>query len=187
MKSLSAWISKFVSLKKPGYCATLNPLSGLSIFEVFVVPILLYECETCLLTPALLSKLEKLQSEIGKHILKLSKYHADLAPIIRLHLHSIKAHIAIWKIHVLPSYRKAILHPVSFEHYLLITSTLLVLWNNAYGFLKNLVYLSGCCGNVYLILTSNDVKDLWNIILKHNWSQSVNSARRHTSRLPSLT
>ena len=48
----------------------LNPPTGLSVFEVFVIPILLYECETWILTPALLSKLEKLQSEIGKRILK---------------------------------------------------------------------------------------------------------------------
>ena len=41
----------------------LNPLTGLSVFEVFVIPILLYGCETWILTPTLLSKLEKLQSE----------------------------------------------------------------------------------------------------------------------------
>ena len=36
----------------------LNPLTGLSVFEVFVIPILLYGCETWILTPALLLKLE---------------------------------------------------------------------------------------------------------------------------------
>ena len=51
----------------------LNPLTGRSAFEVFVITVLLYGCETWILTPALLSKLEKLQSEIGK------------APIIGLH------------------------------------------------------------------------------------------------------
>ena len=30
-------------------------------------------------------------------------------------------------------------------------------------------------------LTSNAIEDLRNIILKHDWSQSVNSARKHTS------
>ena len=43
----------------------LNPLTGLSAFEVFLIPVLLYGCETWILTPALLSKLEKLESEIG--------------------------------------------------------------------------------------------------------------------------
>ena len=48
------------------------------MFEVFIIPILLYGCETWILTPAPLSKFEKLLSEVGKRILKLSKHHADL-------------------------------------------------------------------------------------------------------------
>ena len=68
------------------------------MFEVFVVPILLCGCETWILTPVLLAKIEKLQSEIGNRILKLSKFYADLAPIIGLHLPSIKARIVIRKI-----------------------------------------------------------------------------------------
>ena len=47
----------------------LNPLSGRSIFEIFVVPVLLYGCETWILTPTLMTKLEKFQSEIGRRIL----------------------------------------------------------------------------------------------------------------------
>ena len=57
--------------------------------------------------PTLISKLEKLQSEIGKRILKLSKFHADLAPIIGLHLPSIKALIAIRKLRFLAKLLKS--------------------------------------------------------------------------------
>lgn len=63
----------FDSIEYPRFQGVLNPLTGRSAFEVFVIPVLLYGCETWILTPALLSKLEKLESEIGK------------APIIGLH------------------------------------------------------------------------------------------------------
>ena len=69
---------RFFSLGSIGsFQGVLNPLTGLNVFEVFVIPILLYGCETWILTPALLSKFEKLRSEV-KRILKLSKQHADL-------------------------------------------------------------------------------------------------------------
>ena len=45
-----------------------------------------------------MSKLEKLQSEIGGHILKLSNYHADLTPVIGLRLPSMKARILLRKL-----------------------------------------------------------------------------------------
>ena len=41
----------------------LNPLSGCSIFENFVIPMLLYRCETWILTSTRMTKLEKFQSE----------------------------------------------------------------------------------------------------------------------------
>jgi hypothetical protein len=72
-----------------------NPLTGRSIF---VIPILLYGCETWILTPALTTKLEKFQSEIGKRILRLSKYHSDLAPLVGLRVPSIKARVLLRKL-----------------------------------------------------------------------------------------
>ena len=69
----------------PGKC---NPLTGRSIF----IPVLLYGCESWVLTPPLMGKLEKFQSEIGKRILRLSKYHNHLAPLIGLHLPSKETH-----------------------------------------------------------------------------------------------
>ena len=79
----------------PGKC---NPLTGRSIFEIFVIPVLLYGCESWVLTPPLMGKLEKFQSEIGKRILRLSKYHNNLAPLIGLHLPSIKVRVLLRKL-----------------------------------------------------------------------------------------
>ena len=78
----------------------LNSLSSRNIFEIFVIPVL-YGCEMWILTPSLVTKLEKFQSEIGRRILCLSKHHADLAPLIGLHLPSMKAHILLRKLNLL--------------------------------------------------------------------------------------
>ena len=45
-----------------------------------------------------MGKLEKFQSEIGKRILRLSKYHNNLAPLIGLHLPSIKVRVLLRKL-----------------------------------------------------------------------------------------
>ena len=56
---------------------TLNPLSGLSIFETYAIPVLLYGCETWILDHPCLMALEKFQAEIGKCILHLPHHHAN--------------------------------------------------------------------------------------------------------------
>ena len=81
----------------------MNPLSSKSLFESFVIPTLLYGCETWILTIPLLNKLEKFQSEIGRRILGISKYHADTAPLIGLHWSSITARVLIRKLNFLSS------------------------------------------------------------------------------------
>ncbi len=76
----------------------INPLTGQSIFEMFILSILIYGCETWILSPSLLTKLEKFQAKIGRRILGLSKYHADIAPLIGLHWPPVKARILIHKL-----------------------------------------------------------------------------------------
>ena len=153
------------------------------MFEVFVIPILLYGCETWILTPALQSKLEKLQSEIGKRILKLGKFHADLAPTIGLHLPSIKAHIAIGKLRFLAKLLKSeqddlasrIFRTLSADVYSisLVEQCRWLLEELGLGWI-----LQKCLSDH---TASDTVKDLQNIILKQDWSQTVNSARNHPS------
>ena len=57
----------------------LNPLTGKSIYETCVIPVLLYGCENWILTDANIVALESFQGEIGRRILKLSKSHSLLA------------------------------------------------------------------------------------------------------------
>ena len=62
----------------------LNPLSSRSIIETCVMPVLLYGVEAWSLNASLLAKLESFQSEIGKKILRLSKFTADRVPLLAL-------------------------------------------------------------------------------------------------------
>ena len=66
------------------YHGKLNPLSSSSIFESFVLPVLLYGCETWMLDATCIQALEKFQSEIVRRILKLSKHHPSDAVQIAL-------------------------------------------------------------------------------------------------------
>ena len=63
---------------------SLNPLSGRSIFEACIIPILLYGCETWLLDATAIKTLESFQCEIGRRILHLPKYHSK--KVVRLGL-----------------------------------------------------------------------------------------------------
>ena len=82
-ESVSTNITKarktFFGLGSTGvFHGNLNPLSSSSIYETCVLPILLYGCETWLLDSSCLQALEKFQCEIGRRILKLPKYHANV-------------------------------------------------------------------------------------------------------------
>ena len=76
----------------------LNPLTGRSLFETFVVPTMLYGCETWILSESHLHILESFQAEIGKRILGISKYHSNTSTLIGLHWPSVKARILIRKL-----------------------------------------------------------------------------------------
>ena len=75
-----------------------NPLSALSLFNTFVLPIMLYGCEIWSLNDPLLKKLESFQGEIGKKILKLPKYYNNLSVRIALKWPSFKVLILIRKL-----------------------------------------------------------------------------------------
>ena len=62
----------------------LNLLTGRNLYETFVVPILLYGCETWILSESHLATLEYCEAEIGKRILGLSKFHSNLSTLIGL-------------------------------------------------------------------------------------------------------
>ena len=75
-----------------------NPLSGHSLFETFVVPIMLYGCKTWIFSESHLHTLESFQAEIGKRILEISKYHSNTGTLMGLHWPSVKARILIRKL-----------------------------------------------------------------------------------------
>ena len=77
---------------------SLNPLSGRAIFEICVLPILLYGCENWILTTSLLSKLEQFQGEISRRILRFPPNHSTLACRILLRWPSMAARILINKL-----------------------------------------------------------------------------------------
>ena len=76
----------------------LNPLSGKALFEVCIIPILLYGCENWVLTTTLLTQLERFQSEIGRRILQLSRNHSSISCRIALRWPSVAARIFISKL-----------------------------------------------------------------------------------------
>ena len=79
----------------------LNPLSGRSIYESCVEPVLLYGCENWFPTNSLLDKLEAFQAEIGRRILKLSSHHSTLAVRLGLEWPSVSSRILLKKLHFL--------------------------------------------------------------------------------------
>ena len=76
----------------------LNPLAGKTIFEVCVIPVLLFGSENWVMTDSLLDCLEGFQGEIGRRILKLSKFHSTLATRIALKGPSVTARILARKL-----------------------------------------------------------------------------------------
>ena len=76
----------------------LNPLSSSNIFETCVLPVLLYGCETWLLDSSCIQALEKFQCEIGRRILKLSKFHANDTIRNGLHWPTVATRILIRKL-----------------------------------------------------------------------------------------
>ena len=76
----------------------LNPLSSSNIFETCVLPVLLYGYETWLIDSSCIQALEKFQCEIGRRILKLSKYHANDVIRIGIHLPAVATCILLRKL-----------------------------------------------------------------------------------------
>ena len=79
----------------------LNPVSTRSIYETCVVPVLLFGSEIWILTDSMLHQLESFQGEIGRRMLKLSKYHSTLSTRLALKWPSITARIFIRKLSLL--------------------------------------------------------------------------------------
>ena len=100
---------------------SLNPLSGHSIYESCILPILLYGCATWLLDTTSLKALEDFQCEIGKRILCLPKFHSKNVMRIALHWPSMTPRILIRKLTFLAKFlsntKDIITSVVAFSHH----------------------------------------------------------------------
>ena len=70
----------------------LNQLSSWSLFESCVMPVLMFDAEAWCCNASLLSKVESLQSEIDKKILRLPKFTANQVPLSALNWPTMRCH-----------------------------------------------------------------------------------------------
>ena len=75
-----------------------NPLSAREIIEVCVFPTLLYGAENWILDESSLNLLECFQAELGRRVLKLSKFHSRLSVLIGLSWPSMTARVFLRKL-----------------------------------------------------------------------------------------
>ena len=89
----------FFGMGKVGaFQGTLTPLSGASIYDACVIPVLLYGCETWILDHPCLTVLENFQAEIGKRILHPPPRHPNNAVQVGLQWPSVASRILIHKL-----------------------------------------------------------------------------------------
>ena len=69
----------------------ISPLSSRSVFEVCVLPVLLYGSDNWVLTPALMERLESLQGELAKRMLKWPRHHSNTAACVTVGLQSVRS------------------------------------------------------------------------------------------------
>ena len=66
------------------YLGQSNPLSARTVVETCILPTLCYGAENWILDDISLDLLNRFQSELGKRILRLSRFHSHLAPLYLL-------------------------------------------------------------------------------------------------------
>ena len=81
---------QFFALGSTGcYLGQSNPLTARTVVETCVLPTLCYGAENWILDDISLDLLNRFQSELGKRILRLSKFHSHhaplLAPVLAIH------------------------------------------------------------------------------------------------------
>ena len=81
-----------LSLSVFAFQGNLSPLASSSIFQLCVLPILLYGVENWIISPESLQQLESFQGEVAKRILKLPRWYSNTAACLALDwksLHSV--------------------------------------------------------------------------------------------------
>ena len=158
----------------------LNPISGRTIFDTCVIPILLYGSENWILTDPLVDQLEAFQGEIGRRILKLSKFHSTLSTRLALRWPSIAARILVLKLSLLVKINSAD-DSIGSRIYSSLTAkdshSLKILQE-----CKSLEDKLGCPGATNSILnTEASMKEVKRHILKVDWEVCLSKASQHDS------
>ena len=83
------------------YLGQSNPLSAGTVVETCILPTLCYGAENWILDDISLDLLNWFQSELGKCILRLSRFHSHLAPLLALSWPSMAARINLLKLRFL--------------------------------------------------------------------------------------
>ena len=76
----------------------LSPLSSRSVVEVCVMPIVLYGCESWILSEEILRRLESFQGEMGKTILEVAKCTSNTAVGVVMGWPSMRARVLVRKL-----------------------------------------------------------------------------------------
>ena len=158
----------------------LNPISGRTIFDTCVIPILLYGSENWILTDPLVDQLEAFHGEIGRRILKLSKFHSTLFTRLALRWPSIAARILVLKLSLLVKISSAD-DSIGSRIYSSLTAkdshSLKILQE-----CKSLEDKLGCPGATNSILnTEASMKEVKRHILKVDWEVCLSKASQHDS------
>ena len=158
----------------------LNPISSRTIFDVCVIPILLYGSENWILTTPLLDRLEAFQGEIGRRILKLSKFHSLLSTRLALRWPSVAARIFIQKLNLLfkiNSEEDSIGCHIFSKLAAKDPQSLRIIQECQY--LEDRVECQGATDNILNSETS--LKEVKNRILKVDWENCITEASQHSS------
>lgn len=105
----------------------LNPLSSSSVFETWVLHILLCRCETWILNQSTLSSIESLRVEIGQKILKLPSFSSNWTIYLFLWWSSMVSRILVWKRHFLAKLLQPGTHSIS--SHIFTTAAITNSWN----------------------------------------------------------
>ena len=81
-----------------GFQGDLSPLSGRSIIDTCVLPVLLYGCEQWRLTETSLGQLDSLVGELCKRVLRLPKWFCNTPARIVMGMPSMRAHCLVRKL-----------------------------------------------------------------------------------------
>ena len=145
-----------------------------------VIPILLYGSENWILTTPLFDRLEAFQGEIGRRILKLSKFHSLLSTRLALRWPSVAARIFIQKLNLLfkiNSEEDSIGCHIFSKLAAKDPQSLQIIQECRY--LEDRVECHGATDNILNSETS--LKEVKNRILKVDWENCITEASQHSS------